>query len=117
VLPPRIDNETIWPAADARLIESGGYMIRIVCSLTGAAALLFATMPSSWALSGDAPWCAVVNIGFGEMEWDCHYQTIEQCAPNVVAGNRGFCNLNPYYVAPASHVHPKHATRRHYRNN
>ena len=31
------------------------------------------------------------------MEWDCEYGSIETCRPNVIAGNRGFCQLNPYY--------------------
>jgi len=89
-------------------------MIRLVYAFAAAAALLLADIAPSQALSGDAPWCAVVNIGFGEMEWDCHYQTVEQCAPNVVAGNRGFCNLNPYYVPPiAPSGHAKHYMRRH----
>lgn len=92
-------------------------MVRIVRIFAGAAILLFATTPPSWALSGDAPWCAVVDIGFGEMEWDCYYQTIEQCAPNVVAGNRGFCNLNPYYVPPAIPGHSKHYARHHHPMN
>ncbi|HUI13925.1 MAG TPA: DUF3551 domain-containing protein [Xanthobacteraceae bacterium] len=87
-------------------------MVRIACVIAGATAFLLAGVPASYALSGDAPWCAVVEIGSGEVEWDCHYQTVEQCAPNVVAGNRGFCNLNPYYVprpaAPLAHA-------RHYR--
>jgi hypothetical protein len=43
---------------------------------------------------GDAPWCAVVNVGKG-VTWNCYYQTVDQCIPNVIAGNRGFCNLNP----------------------
>jgi hypothetical protein len=46
---------------------------------------------------GNAPWCAVRNLGSGNIEWDCEYRTVEECAPTVVAGNRGFCNLNPYY--------------------
>ena len=66
---------------------------------------------------GDAPWCAVMNIGTGEMYWDCQYQTFDACVPNVIAGNRGFCNVNPTYVpaavAPASHYArhhpPKHS--------
>lgn len=87
-------------------------MVRIVWAFAGAAALLFATIPSCWALSGNAPWCAVVEIGAGEVEWDCHYQTVEQCAPNVVAGNRGFCNPNPYYVPPA--VRGRAQPRRHH---
>jgi hypothetical protein len=44
---------------------------------------------------GNAPWCAVTNGGDGDVEWDCEYQTAAQCAPAVIAGNRGFCNLNP----------------------
>ncbi len=89
-------------------------MMRIVCTLAGAVALLLVEITASHALSGDAPWCAVVEIGSGEVEWDCHYQTIEQCAPNVVAGNRGFCNLNPYYVPPTAQHRParRHGRRR-----
>jgi len=48
----------------------------------------------------EAPWCAVTNTGL-DMHWDCRYQSAEQCYPNVLAGNRGFCNNNPYFVAPA----------------
>lgn len=44
--------------------------------------------------SGDAPWCAVINLGMGDVSWDCRYRTVEECVPNVIAGNRGFCNLN-----------------------
>ncbi|MGC1778392.1 MAG: DUF3551 domain-containing protein [Xanthobacteraceae bacterium] len=87
-------------------------MIRIIRTCAAAGALLLLGIPSGHALTGDAPWCAVTEIGPGEVEWDCHYQTVEQCAPNVVAGNRGFCNLNPYYVPPALHREP---ARRHKR--
>jgi Protein of unknown function (DUF3551) len=89
-------------------------MKRIVWAIAGATAVLLAEVPSSQALVGEAPWCAVVNAGTGEMHWDCQYQTVEQCAPNVVAGNRGFCNLNPYYQpAAAPPVRVKHYARRH----
>jgi hypothetical protein len=58
-----------------------------------------------------APWCAVTNQGFGDMHWDCQYQTVEQCTPHVLSGNRGFCNENPYYTGPS---HPaRRASRRH----
>jgi len=40
--------------------------------------------------------CAVRELGTGEVEWDCQYYSAAECAPTVVAGNRGFCNLNPY---------------------
>jgi hypothetical protein len=44
-----------------------------------------------------APWCAVISLGTGSVYWDCQYSSFEQCLPNVLAGNRGFCNHNPYY--------------------
>lgn len=86
-------------------------MLRIAIGIAGVLAALCWDMPSSQAMVGDAPWCAVIAIGNGEVEWDCQYQTIEQCQPNVVAGNRGFCNLNPYYAPAAAHA--KHAVHRH----
>jgi hypothetical protein len=43
----------------------------------------------------EAPWCAVISEGY----WDCQYRSIEECRPNVLAGNRGWCNPSPYYVA------------------
>ena len=39
---------------------------------------------------GPGPWCAVVNKGMGNMNWDCQYWSVQQCVPNVLAGNRGF---------------------------
>jgi hypothetical protein len=51
----------------------------------------------------EAPWCAVSMDG-GDMHWDCQYRSIEECRPNVLAGNRGWCNPNPYFVAgPTEH--------------
>ena len=56
------------------------------------------------------PWCAVANIA-GNAQWDCHYRSVEECAPDVVAGNRGTCNLNPRYEPPMAR--PKtHGKRR-----
>jgi Protein of unknown function (DUF3551) len=45
-----------------------------------------------------APWCAVISLGTGSVYWDCQYSSFEQCLPNVLAGNRGFCNHNPYFA-------------------
>jgi hypothetical protein len=61
-----------------------------------AAAMSFGTSPSR--AYGDAPWCAVINIGTGTVYWDCQYLTFEACyhLGNILAGNRGFCNLNPW---------------------
>jgi hypothetical protein len=45
---------------------------------------------SSGRAYGDAPWCAVINIGTGTVYWNCQYRTVEECVPNVIAGNRAF---------------------------
>lgn len=52
--------------------------------------------------SSDAPWCAVTEIGEGDGAWDCQYQTVEECVPSVLAGNRGHCSPNPYAVDPTT---------------
>jgi hypothetical protein len=76
-------------------------MTRILLVTAAAMALLCCNIPSGQAQSyGNAPWCAVTDQGAGQVVWDCEYQTVEQCVPNVLAGNRGFCNLNPDFVAP-----------------
>ena len=62
-----------------------------------------------------APWCAVVAMGDGDMQWDCEFRTIEECRPHVLAGNRGWCNPNPYLsavpAAPAVKRHRKRSVR------
>ncbi len=70
-------------------------------------ALMFAQRPVQ---AYEAPWCAVVNQGTGNMYWDCQYRSLEACVPNVLAGNRGFCNPNPAYrgVAPQNHRYIRH---------
>jgi hypothetical protein len=50
--------------------------------------------PSNYAF-GDAPWCAITTLGRGDVYLDCQYRTVQECVPNVIAWNRGFCNLNP----------------------
>ena len=59
------------------------------------------------------PWCAVIAMGDGDMQWDCEYRTIEECRPNVLAGNRGWCNPNPYLVALSAPERHKHSRKRH----
>lgn len=87
-------------------------MTRITWAVAGAAALLLLNVLPVQAGYGDAPWCAVINVGTGEMYWDCQYQTFAACQPNVIAGNRGFCNVNPTYT-PAVAASGKHYSRRH----
>lgn len=68
------------------------------------AALSFAPGP---ARSSEAAWCAVADIGWGSADWDCQYYSLEECVHHILAGNRGFCSLNPRYNAAPS------AKRRH----
>ena len=70
----------------------------ILIVMTIAAAILFDVRPSR-AYQG--PWCAVENVG-GDVRYDCSMRTLEQCTSLIIAGNRGFCNPNPYYRGPES---------------
>jgi Protein of unknown function (DUF3551) len=73
-------------------------MVRMILAVvaTVSAVLVFGLQP---AAAYEAPWCAVIAVGTGNMYWDCQYRSIEECRPNVLAGNRGFCNPNPRFVA------------------
>jgi hypothetical protein len=44
--------------------------------------------------------------------WDCQYATFEACyhLGNILAGNRGFCNLNPW-PGPSQLVPYRHQKR------
>jgi hypothetical protein len=69
--------------------------------LTFAAAVLTVALcldirASHAGIYGDSPWCAVTDDG-GRVVWECEYETVAACRPAVLAGNRGFCALNPYY--------------------
>jgi len=71
-------------------------------AMIAAAAFVAATgfnIPAGYAF-GDAPWCAVKNFG-SDVVWDCQYRTVEECVPHVIAGDRSFCNLNPWPAPPA----------------
>jgi hypothetical protein len=73
---------------------------RLTAAIAAAVAALCLQVSSSQAqYYGDAPWCAVLQIGTGSVTWHCYYRTVEECVPNVLAGNRGSCNLNPYFTA------------------
>lgn len=85
-----------------------------IASAAVAAGSIFGA-PAGYAY-GDAPWCAVTTLGKGDVYWDCQYRTVEECVPNVIAGNRGFCNLNPWPGPAATATplkrHSKHHVRR-----
>ena len=83
-------------------------MLRILAAAAMAiAAISFEPLA---ARANEAPWCAVVSTGFGSVYWDCQYRSVAECEPHVIAGNRGMCNMNPYFQA--SMAPRKHATRR-----
>jgi hypothetical protein len=89
-------------------------MIRIF--LAGAIFATAMALDSGLARADDnAPWCAVISVGAGAVIWDCQYRTIEECVPNVLAGNRGFCNHNPRYEGPVARprAHGKRRIKRH----
>ena len=45
-------------------------------------------------------WCAVISFGHTGVQEDCSYNSIEECRPNVIAGNRGFCRPNANWQEP-----------------
>jgi hypothetical protein len=71
-------------------------MKKLVMAAGGAIVLL----TGSAQAEGNAPWCAVISMGYGNSVWDCRYHSIEHCRPSVIAGNRGFCVPN-YSIAPS----------------
>ena len=87
-------------------------MSRTVTNLLFAVATVAATVclkaPAAHAF-GDAPWCAVIELGSDDSYWDCQYRTVEECVPHILAGNRGGCNVNPW---PGPQAAPAHTTLR-----
>ena len=74
-------------------------MIRTI--LVAAAALASVSFSPGHEAGAAAPWCAVISLGPGSVYWDCQYSSFDDCyrRGNILAGNRGFCNASPYYVA------------------
>jgi hypothetical protein len=87
-------------------------IMRLVFAVAVSAAALCFNVPVSLAFE-HGPWCAVVNIGTGNVIWDCQYNSIEECVPHVLSGNRGFCNVNPAFGLYAAQPtkHRKHRKR------
>jgi hypothetical protein len=85
-------------------------MIRMILAVAVAIAAL--ALDLRGAEAREAPWCAVNNIGWGNVTEDCSFWTLEACVPHVIAGNRGFCNQNPRYTGPPVKARRKHQVRR-----
>jgi hypothetical protein len=80
-------------------------------AIAGLAGAFFGVQP---AQAYQAPWCAVIQLGIGGNYWDCQYRSFEDCyyRGNILAGNHGFCNVSPYYVASAAdHTRSKRRAR------
>jgi hypothetical protein len=78
-------------------------MPRMLLSIPVLAAIVgFGISPSRAQTYGEAPWCAVLQETDGEVIWQCYYRSVEDCRVNVIAGNRGSCNLNPYGPGPSA---------------
>ncbi len=91
--------------------------MRLMLAIAAFGAMLFYNIPASQAYIGNGPWCAFINMGTGDIFEDCQYQTLEECVPNVLAGNRGTCNPNPRWdgwnrttATPKKH-HKRHVNR------
>ena len=80
--------------------------------LVTAAALASVSFSPGHAVGAAAPWCTVIELAVGSVYWDCQYATFEACRPNVLAGNRGWCNPNPYFVASNVPTEGKHHHQR-----
>lgn len=69
----------------------------------------FLSPASAYVARGyQAPWCAIMSMGDGVVHEDCSYASLEACRPNILAGNRGFCNPNPAYRGPVVAQHRRH---------
>lgn len=89
----------------------------IYAGATILAAMTWHLQPAQARLLREGPWCAVINFGGGDVVWDCEFNSVEECRPNVIAGTRGFCNPNPRWPgwsAPAE-TGPKKHVRHHKR--
>jgi len=84
----------------------GTTMLSKLAIPTALATVLMLPVSANTQFYGPGRWCAVVSTGTGDVNWDCSYASIEQCRPNVIAGNRGFCNLNPSFASEGSAYAP-----------
>src|SRR5512135_2857909 len=58
-------------------------IMRLMLVVAVSTAALCFNVPLSRAFE-HGPWCAVVNLGDGNRYWDCQYNSLEECVPNVL---------------------------------
>jgi hypothetical protein len=54
----------------------------------------------------EGPWCGV-RLGRNAGVWRCQYWSLEQCRSEMIAGERGYCNMNPAYLSGPPQRHRK----------
>jgi hypothetical protein len=79
--------------------------MRLLLAGAALAATVCLEAPAAYAF-GDAPWCAMIELGEGSVHFDCQYRTVEECVPHILAGNRGSCNVNPWPGPQAAPAYP-----------
>jgi Protein of unknown function (DUF3551) len=87
-------------------------MTRLLVATAALAGVIAGLQP---AQAYEAPWCAVIEVAKGSIYWDCQYRSFEDCyrRGNILAGNRGFCNHSPYYVAGSAEQRQTRKRRAH----
>jgi Protein of unknown function (DUF3551) len=71
--------------------------LKLVFALGIIAAVFFMnTRPSHAYQTGDAKWCLVTGKGGDNMQWECEYDTSDECASHLATPG-GYCALNPYW--------------------
>lgn len=73
--------------------------------LSGAAALAALALGScAFGINAphipEGPWCAMQDVGGGNVVNNCTLPSFEACRREVVAGNRGTCTRNPRWKGP-----------------
>ena len=68
----------------------------ILVMLTGVS--LLGSYPAAAYGYGEAPWCALYDIGEGSTQERCEFRDFESCRQEITGGNRVFCNRNPRWT-------------------
>jgi Protein of unknown function (DUF3551) len=83
--------------------------------LIAAVAVSAVSLHARPVIAAEGPWCAFMQVGVEAVYEDCQYRTFEECRPQILAGNRGFCNPNPRWTGPVptgkSTRHKRHVQR------
>jgi hypothetical protein len=87
---------------------------KLIFAAASVAAVMSLNGPAAHAAAAwrENPWCAVIDYGDGGVTWECNYRTFEECYPNVLAGNKGSCNLNPAGPGPQAAAPVAHRNHR-----